>query len=52
MRDIESFNQIQADLDESERQLTDHNLEVLAAVQVHQEGRDDGANELMEFTKR
>lgn len=52
MRDIESFNLIQAELDESEKQLTDHNSAILAAVHVHQDGRDDGANELMEFTKQ
>ena len=51
IRDIESYNRIQEDLDRDERNLTEHNKEVLELVQRGQDGRDDSVNELEAFAR-
>lgn len=51
IRDIESYNRMQEDLDRDERNLTEHNKEVLELVQRGQDGRDDSVNELEAFAR-
>ena len=51
IRDIESYYRIQEDLDRDERNLTEHNKEVLELVQRGQDGRDDSVNELEAFAR-
>lgn len=50
MKDIEYYNLMQLQLDQDERDLTDHNSKVLEEVQKRQEGRDDNVNELEKYT--
>lgn len=42
---------MQEDLDRDERNLTEHNKEVLELVQRGQDGRDDSVNELEAFAR-
>lgn len=51
MHDIAQYNRIQEELDQSEKDLTDHNSKILAAVQQSQDGRDDQVNELEKFAR-
>ena len=48
LRDIEAYNQLQADVDREER---DFNQNILDQVQKGQVGRDDQIDEMVRFAK-
>ena len=48
MKDMEGFRQLEEELAEENRREEEHNLQVLFAVERHQDGRDDDQNEVLQ----
>ena len=51
-KDLQEYQNLEREFEEMARQEDLHNLEVLRAVEGFQDGRDDNANELLQFANQ